>query len=396
MSNLKKTLTPALVALGLAFTLASAALLVSGFNPITAYRAMWKNFATGDGLITSINIGARYYIAAISVAIALKMRVFNIGTNGQYQIAAMFGAVTGAALNLPAPLHIAITLLVAMASGALWSSIIAILSVTRNVNPVLSGIMLNGIGASLIAYLMQSKWTNFRDPARLEYGSTRQIPVSGRLPVLSYGRQKLPDGTYVGDGKFGINGVFKITDGKRTEITTWSLQSYVLLAVFVGVVFYLLVYRTRFGFDLRASGGNPSAARSSGINPRSMIMITMALSGAIAGLIGIGIVLSSNDQLAYGDRFPGGLGFAGIGIALLGRNHPVGVAAAALFWAALDQGARGLTTVKVPGEIAVILQGSLLFIAVIVYAVSERKALAAFMREAAALTHAARAQGAAS
>lgn len=362
MKNLKKTLTPALIALGLAFALASVVLVISGHNPLTAYRAMWKNFATLDGVITSVNIGARYYVSAVAVAIALKMNVFNIGTSGQYQIAAMFGAVVGAAINLPAPLHIGITLLTAMASGALWALIIAVLNVTRNVNPVLTGIMLNGVGSSVISYLMQSKWTNFRDPGRPEYGSTRQIPKSGRLPVFNIGEAQI--------------------------------QSYVLIAVLIGVAFYLIVYRTRFGFDLRASGGNATAARSSGVNPKRMMMITMAISGACAGLIGMGIVLSSNDQLSYGDRFPGGLGFAGIGIALLGRNHPGGVAAAAFLWAALDQGARGLVTVGIPGEIAVILQGSLLFIAVIVYAVWERKTLAAIIREAAARTHTARTQGA--
>jgi general nucleoside transport system permease protein len=362
MSNLKKTLTPAALAISLAFLFASIVLLISGHNPLRAYRAMWKNFASVDGLITSINIGARYYIAAVAIAIALKMNIFNIGTNGQYQLAAMFGAVVGAAIDLPGPLHVLVTLIVAMVSGAVWASIIALLSVTRNVNPVISGIMLNGIGASVITYLMQSDWTNFRDPERLEYGSTRQIPKSGQLPVIG-----------IGDA---------------------NLQTYVFIAVAIGIGFYVLVYRTRFGFDLRASGGNPSAARSSGIDPKRMMIITMLFSGACAGLIGMGIVLSSNDQLSYGDRFPGSLGFAGIGIALLGRNHPAGVAAAALLWAALDQGARGLVTVGIPGEIAVILQGALLFIAVIVYAVWERKALAAAIREAAARTAAARTHGA--
>lgn len=362
MKNLKKTLTPAALAIALAFAIASVVLLVSGHNPFTAYRAMWKNFANLDGVVTAVNVGARYYVSAVAIAIALKMNVFNIGTSAQYQVAAMFGAVVGAAIDLPAPLHIAVTLLTAIAAGAIWASIIGILNVTRNVNPVLTGIMLNGIGLSLISYLMQSKWTHFRDPNRPEYGSTRPIPKSGQLPV------------------------FKIGDAK--------IQSYVLIAVVVGLAFYLIVYRTRFGFDLRASGGNASAARSAGINPKRMMMITMLLSGACAGLIGMGIVLSANDQLSYGDRFPGGLGFAGIGIALLGRNHPIGVAAAAFLWAALDQGARGLVTVGIPGEIAVILQGSLLFIAVIVYAVWERKTLATVIREAAARTHAAKSQGA--
>ncbi len=358
MNNLKKTLTPALIALAIAFAIASVVLIASGHSPLTAYRAMWKNFATLDGVITSVNVGARYYIAAIAIAVALKMNLFNIGTNGQYQLGAMFGAVVGAAVKLPAPLHVVLTLAVAIAAGAAWAALVAVLHNTRNVHPVVAAIMLNGVASSVITYLMQSSWTNFKDPALKEYGSTRPIPRSGQLPVWK-----------VGDS---------------------VLQSYVLLAVLVGVGFYLLVYRTRFGFELRASGGNPSAARSAGVDPKRMVLITMAISGGVAGLIGMGIVLSSNDQLTYGDRFPGSLGFTGIGIALLGRNHPAGVAAAAFLWAALDQGARGLVTVNITGEIAVILQGSLLFIAVIVYAVWERKFLAATIRDAAARTAAVR------
>lgn len=358
MNQLKKTLTPALIAAAIALVLASIVLVLSGHSPLTAYRAMWKNFATLDGVVTSINIGARYYVAAVAVAIALKMNLFNIGTNGQYQLAAMFAAVVGAAIRLPAPLHVAVTLTVAVVVGAAWSAIVAVLHNTRHVHPVVAAIMLNGVAASVISYLMQSPWTNFRDPSRPEYGSTRPIPKSGQLPVFS-----------IGDS---------------------ALQSFVFVAVALGLGFYLLVYRTRFGYDLRASGANPSAARSAGVDPKRMVLITMSLSGAVAGLIGMGILLSSNDQLAYGDRFPGTLGLTGIGIALLGRNHPGGVAVAALFWAALDQGARGLVTVNISGEIAVILQGSLLFIAVIVYAVWERRQLAGAIRDAAARTAAAR------
>ncbi len=360
MNTLKKQLTPAVIAVTIAFGVASLVLIFSGHNPLTAYRAMWKNFATLDGLVTSVNVGARYYVAAMAVAIGFKMNLFNIGVNGQYQIAAMFAAVVGAAVKLPAPLHVALTLLVAVAVGAAWASIAALLKVTRNVNEVVATIMLNGVASSVIAYLMQSQWTKFRDPSRPEYGSTRAIPKSGQLPVFNIGNTQL--------------------------------QSYVILAILLGIGFYMLIYRTRFGYELRATGRNPSAAKSAGIDPKRMVLITMLLSGGTAGLIGIGILLSSNDQLAYGDRFPGLLGFTGIGIALLGRNHPGGVAAASFIWAALDQGARGLVTVNISGEIAVILQGALLFIAVIVYAVWERKSMAAVIKDAATRTAAARAE----
>ena len=114
-----------------------------------------------------------------------------------------------------------------------------------------------------------------------------------------------------------------------------------------------------------------SAARSSGVNPKRMVVITMLISGALAGLSAMSTLMSK--QFEYGDRFPTQIGFTAIGIALLGQTHPTGIAVAALVYAAIEQGARNLANVGVPAEIGQILQGSLLFVAVIVYAVTVRR-----------------------
>ena len=107
-----------------------------------------------------------------------------------------------------------------------------------------------------------------------------------------------------------------------------------LIAVIVGIGYHLLVNRSRFGFDLRASGYNPFAARVGGVPPKRMIMIAMLLSGAVAGLVGMVDILSREHR--YDQNFTPGLGFAGIAVALLGRNNPVGIAVGAMLFAFLD------------------------------------------------------------
>jgi general nucleoside transport system permease protein len=355
MNALKRTLGPAAIALAISLGIAAVVLAVSGHNPLTAYKAMWTNAASVNGFITILNFTSRYYVSGLAVAIGFKINLFNIGVNGQYTLAALIAGAYGAAVHLPAPLHVASILVVAMAVGAMWAAVPALLKMYRNVHEVVATIMLNSVATGIIAYLLQSKWTHFRDPAEQQLATTRTIPPSGRLP--------------------GIN------------IGTSRLQTFVFIAALIGIAFYVLVYRTRFGFDLRASGTNPAAARSSGVNPKRMILITMLLSGAMAGMIGMGVLIGQGEQLTYGDRFPTQLGLTGIGIALLGRNHPGGVLFAAFTWSAIEQGARGLNGVGVPSEIGSILLGTLLLVAVIIYTVWERRSQEATIKAAAARTH---------
>ncbi len=292
------------------------------------------------------------------------MNLFNIGANGQYQVAALFAGAAGGALGLPGPINIAIVMLVAMFAGGVWAVIPGVLNTSRGVNIVVATIMMNGVAAGLIGYLLR---TQFRDESDFMTAHTKTIPEDSRMPtlnrVLGWVGIDLPNQTF--------------------------LHGFLIVAVVVGIAFYVLIYRSRFGFDLRASGMNAAAARSSGVDPKRMVLTTMALSGALAGLAGMSVLLS--EQFEYGDRFPLLLGFTGISVALLGRNSPGGIAVAAVVLAAIDQGARGLATVRIPQEIGQILQGTLLFVAVIAYEVVRRRNQAATIREAAARTAAAHA-----
>jgi simple sugar transport system permease protein len=145
--------------------------------------------------------------------------------------------------------------------------------------------------------------------------------------------------------------------------------SFVIVAALIGVAYWFLLGRTTFGYDLRASGYNPFAAVASGVNARRMIIFAMLLSGAVAGLIGMPELLG--DTHAVTTQI-GQLGFLGIGIALLGRNSPVGIAFAALLWGFLDVARNPLDLEGVPKEIVAILQGVTVLAVVIAYELAAR------------------------
>ena len=141
-------------------------------------------------------------------------------------------------------------------------------------------------------------------------------------------------------------------------------------AVLVGFAYWFMLGRTRFGFDLRATGMSESAAVSSGVSVKRMIVTSMLLSGAVAGLVGMPQLLGAS--YSYSLDFPAGLGFTGIAIALLGRNHPLGIAFGALLWSFLTNSAQILDIEGVPKEIARIMQGTIVLSVVIAYELVRR------------------------
>ncbi|MEC8768016.1 MAG: ABC transporter permease, partial [Actinomycetota bacterium] len=159
--------------------------------------------------------------------------------------------------------------------------------------------------------------------------------------------------------------VFTREIGKGKELT-----GFLLVAVAVGIAYHIIINRTRFGFDLRASGINPFAARSGGVKDKRMVLGAMVLSGVAAGLVGMAEVAKLG---RYNPNFVSGLGFAGIAVALLGRNHPGGIAIAAVVFAFLDISSGVLQiTGSASREIVYIMQGIILLAAVISYEVVQR------------------------
>jgi simple sugar transport system permease protein len=153
----------------------------------------------------------------------------------------------------------------------------------------------------------------------------------------------------------------------------------VLLAVIVGVAYWFLLSRMRVGFDLRATGRSEPAAVASGVNVKRMVLVSMLISGAVAGLVGMPQLLGAS--YTYSLDFPAGLGFTGIAIALLGRNSPVGIAFGALLWAFLDTSRQILDLGGVSKEIVTIMQGVIVLAVVIAYELVRRYGLAQQQRE---------------
>jgi general nucleoside transport system permease protein len=355
-------LTAPIIAAAVAIIASSIALVISGNSPVTAFREMWMTIDSTESVVVIINSAVPFYVAGVAVAIGFQMNLFNIGANGQYQLGALFAAAAGAAVSLPAPLHVAFVLLVAVVVAGLWAAIAGLLKVYRNVNEVISTIMLNYIAVGLSAFLVSEYFRN--NDVKL-VAETKKLPASAQLPALN----RLLE-------VFGLN----LGDGV-------VLQGFLPFALVLGIGYYLLLYRSRFGFELRLSGMNPAAATTAGVKPRAMILKTIVLSGCIAGLIGMSDLLADPQYHKYGDQFPKTLGFTGLALALLGRNHPGGIAAAAIVWATIERATQRLSLIGIPQEIGTILQGSFLLAAVIVYEVVRRRNNEQTAREASRAVH---------
>ena len=330
-----------LLALVAAIVVTTLVILATGKNPGAAFSDMLTYGSASDSQVYILNKATTYYLAGVAVAIGFRMNLFNIGVDGQYRLAAFFAAVLGGALTVPGWIAIPLTIICAMGVGAVWAGIAGILKVTRGVSEVISTIMLNAIATAIIAYLLQPGKL-----AELQSGGT----------VVS--TKPLPQDSWFFSIDTGASGV---------------LWGFIVIAVIVGVAYWFVLGRTRFGFDLRTVGQSESAAAASGVGVKKMIATSMIISGAVAGLIGMPTLL--NDSHQFSNDFPSGIGFTGIAIALLGRNNPVGIALGALLWGFLERTTNHLEFEGYDKEILGVIQGVIVLCVVIAYEVVRRYGL---------------------
>jgi general nucleoside transport system permease protein len=346
ISRVLPTIIAPVAAILLAAGISSLILLNSGKDPLSAFQAMFKfAFAEPFGpesMVDILNRATSYYLAAIAVAIGFRMGLFNIGVDGQYRLAGVLAGALGAASflsALPGVLRILIMMITAVVVGAAWAAIAGLLKVTRGVSEVISTIMLNAIAGGFVAYLLTTDRLGVQ-PKGSNSVSTKLLPKDSWMPGIP------------------------LIAGSNQEV-----YGFIVIAALVGVLYWFVLGRTRFGFDLRASGLNPFAAVASGVDAKRMVVYTMLASGAVAGLVGLPDLLGQYH--AYTSDF-GGLGFTGIAIALLGRNHPVGIAFGSLLWAFLDQSAQILDLNEIPKETVTIMQGTTVLAVVVAYELAAR------------------------
>lgn len=332
-----------LAAVLIAVGLSSIALVASNINPSYTFARMIEYGTDPDSITDILNRSTYYYLSAVAVAIGFRMNLFNIGVDGQYQIAAMIAAAVGGATvmrDVPGPLLLATIVIVAVIVGALWAGIAGMLKVTRGVSEVISTIMLNAIGGGIVAYLISEDGFGVL-PEGGNILTTRELPESAWVPGIP------------------------LVPGSRHDVF-----GFIVVAILVGIGYWVLVNRTRFGFDLRAAGANASAAVASGVDVKKMVLIAMLISGGVAGLVGLPLLLGESHK--FTSDFPAGIGFIGIAIALLGRNNPIGIALGALLWSFLDRSSQILDLEGIPKEIVTIMQGVSVLAVVVAYEVVNR------------------------
>jgi general nucleoside transport system permease protein len=290
--------------------------------PFVAYGALLQGaFGSESGLLNTILQATPLVLGGLAVGIGFKAGLFNIGGYGQFLLAATAAAGVGAALaTAPPPIAITAALLAGMVAGAFWGLIPGALKAWSGAHEVVTTIMLNSIAAALIGFL-----------------------ILGPLlaPGFSFGRT----------GDLG-NSVLPIILGSNIHLG-------VVLAVAAVPAVWWLLYRSTLGFEIRSVGANPSAARYAGMRPRFLTMFTMGLSGLLFGVAGSIEILGVSHFMipSYGTA----IGFDAIAVALLGRSHPFGIAAAALLFGALRAGAGLMQVVAgIPAEIVDVIQAIIL------------------------------------
>jgi len=338
------------LALVSAFLITSLVLVLAG-DSVTGVWGQILSIPGERGLTNIVNAATVYYLSGVAVAIGFRMNLFNIGVDGQYRVASFAAAVVAGEAWLPGYLNTALALVAAMLVGAMWAGIAGILRTTRGVSEVISTIMLNAIATAVVAYFLGKV---AMDNEGSNITATKTIPEGSRIPG------------------------FTLFPGSPNQV-----YGFVFIAIAVGVAYWLVINKTRFGFDLRATGLSQTAAVASGIGVKKMVVTSMLLSGAVAGLVGLPIVFGTSFN--YGSTFQSGLGFAGIAIALLGRNHPVGIALGALLFAYLDEQSNPLQILQdVSPDIVKITQGTIVLTVVIAYEVVRRYGVRLEQREVAA------------
>ncbi len=301
----------------LAFLVGGLIVLSVGQNPLDAVGIMlYGAFGYGSGFGYTLYYTTDFIFAGLAVAIAYHAGLFNIGPEGQAYIAGLGVILVGLALN---GMHWALVFPLMIIAGALfgafWAFIPGWLQAKRGSHVVITTILFNFIAVSVMSYLI----TRILKPAGVNSDESAPLEQITRVPQLRL-----------------FLDLFK---NSPVNITF-------LLALVALVVVYWLVWRTKFGFALRALGHNPVAANYAGISNEKMIMIVMAMAGALAGMVAVNNVGGVQGRLIL--NFVGGAGFVGIAVAFMGRAHPVGVALSALLFGALYQGGQELAF-QMPG-----------------------------------------------
>jgi general nucleoside transport system permease protein len=307
----------------------------AGGDPFAAYLGMFQGaFGSAKALSETTVWASPYIFAGLAVAIAFKAGLFNIGVEGQLTLGAVAAALVGYGLpmlvkhDIPTFIHLPLTIGAGMLAGGIWAAIPGWLKARFGGHEVINTIMMNYIGLNLTSFLLNGP---MKDPSPTN--------VLARTPLIAVSARLVP-----------------IINGYRFH---WGF----ILAILVAVFLWWLLWKTTLGFEIRTAGTNPDAAKYAGINVRRTIILSMFISGMLAGLAGAIEVSALNYRHELG--FSSGYGFDAIAIALLGKTHPLGVIVSSILFGAMRNGATRMQFLtQIPTDIISVIQALiLLFVA---------------------------------
>lgn len=317
-----------LVAIVLGLLVGALIMLAGGYNPLTAYASLLEK-VVGD----PYNIGETIreitplIFTGLSVAFAFRTGLFNIGGEGQVMMGMTGAAIVGVKANLPFWLHAPLAVIAGALLGGLWGAVAGYLKAKRGVNEVITTIMLNWIALYLANYIV----SHFL----LQPGQQRSYMIRDTASV-------------------SLTAISAMLGDARLH---WGI----VIAPLAAVVFYVLLWRTRQGFELRAVGHSPPAAEYAGMSVGANVVKAMFIGGVFAGLAGVFEILGVFHYQVLAASSPG-YGFDGIAVALLGGNHPLGVVLAAVLFGSLTYGSAGMSFgADVPPEIIRVIIGTVIF-----------------------------------
>ncbi len=312
-----KALIESLIAIFVGFLIGAIVLLAFGYDPVTTYSALFQGaLGSTTGIASTLAYSTPIMLTALTFAISARTGIFNIGAEGSFY----FGAIAAVIFtNIWGNMWFG--LFMGMILGALWGLPAAFLKVYRGVHEVISTIMLNWIAWFFVLWLVVGPYANPNDPNK-----TLRIPPSARLPLI---------------GNTNLSIAF-------------------IVAVFAAVLSYYILWHTVLGYGMRASGLNPRAAEYGGIKPKQAIIWSFIIGGIMSGLGGAMKIMGEPPTYAISQGMANvyGYGFDGIGVALVGRNHPLGIIFAAIFFGMLRAGTPLMQIeAQVPLEIIKVIQG---------------------------------------
>ena len=314
-------------------------IIIAGRDPIMIFEKMFQGtlgsaYGTGQVLFRTTTL----ILVGLAVALPFKVRLFNIGAEGQLQMGAFAAAMTGAMLppTLPSLSAVSLCVVAAMGAGACWAILAGVLKVRFGVNEVIATIMLNFIAQGITGYLLTY---HFAVPSTVH---TTPVIDAAVIPSLH-----------------SVTGFFAKSPANFSA----------LLSPCVALLFWVILFKSRFGFEMRATGLQPEAAKYGGINAGMHTLTAMGIGGAAAGLGAANILLGYKHYYEAG--MTGGIGFTGIAVALLAGAHPLWIMLSALFFGLLEYG--GLTVnAYIPKDIFMMIEAITILLVISFSALGKR------------------------